>query len=121
MSAHLRRSWQHRGGRVPDEGFSGLTIRLFDPERLEWSLYWVSSRSPVIDPPVVGRFTDGVGLFYCDDTFNGTPIRCRYTWRHISSSAARWEQAFSADGEATWETNWVNDVSLLSRDQYECH
>ncbi|MDH2426575.1 hypothetical protein [Sphaerisporangium sp. TRM90804] len=91
----------------PTRGFAGLTLRLYDPEREEWSLYWSSSRSTVIEPAVVGRFHGGVGLFYCDDTHEGTPVRVRFVWSGITATTARWEQAFSVDGEKTWETNWI--------------
>src|SRR6266511_141000 len=40
----------------PSKGFKGLTLRLFDPEREEWSLYWANSQTGVLFPPVVGRF-----------------------------------------------------------------
>ena len=95
----------------PAKGFFGLTVRLFDPAQQEWSLYWFSSRTPAIDPPVVGRFVDGVGQFFNDDTFEGIPIRCRFLWSDITPDSAHWEQAFSTDGGETWETNWVNDLT----------
>ncbi|WP_424529333.1 hypothetical protein ACOZ38_07220 [Sphaerisporangium viridialbum] len=91
----------------PTMGFSGLTLRLYDPEREEWSLYWTSSRSSVIEPPVIGRFDGGVGEFYADDTHEGIPIRVRYLWSGITATTCRWEQAFSTDGGRTWETNWI--------------
>ncbi|WP_349877008.1 hypothetical protein ABIH81_23230 [Micromonospora sp. HUAS YX12] len=53
------------------------------------------------------RFTDGVGEFYADDTDEGRPVRCRFLWSGITADSCRWEQAFSTDGERTWETNWV--------------
>jgi hypothetical protein len=31
----------------------------------------------------------------------------RYVWSEITPTSALWEQAFSADGEKTWETNWT--------------
>jgi hypothetical protein len=92
---------------MPTLGYSGVTLRLYNAERDEWSLYWVSSRDPKIDTPVVGRFEDGVGTFYGDDTHEGQPIRVRFLWSKITPTSARWEQAFSTDGEETWETNWV--------------
>ncbi|WP_405144926.1 hypothetical protein OG589_44040 [Sphaerisporangium sp. NBC_01403] len=91
----------------PTMGFSGLTLRLYDPEREEWSLYWTSSRSSVIEPPVIGRFDGGVGEFYADDTHQGIPVRVRYLWSGITATTCRWEQAFSTDGGRTWETNWI--------------
>jgi hypothetical protein len=58
---------------------------------------------------VLGRFENGLGTFLGDDTFDGRPIRVRFIWSGIAADAARWEQAFSADGGATWETNWIMD------------
>jgi hypothetical protein len=88
-----------------------LTLRLFDPEREEWSLYWASSRDGRLQPPVIGRFADGVGTFFSRETFNGTDITVRFVWSHITANSARWEQAFSADGGKTWETNWIMEFT----------
>jgi hypothetical protein len=89
------------------KGFNGLTLRLFDPQREEWSLYWVSSQTGLLFPPVVGRFENGRGTFFGDDTHHGVHVRVRYIWSGITPNSAQWEQAFSADEEQTWETNWV--------------
>jgi hypothetical protein len=98
----------------PTRGFSGLTLRLFDPERREWSLNWVSSRRGRLTPPVVGAFSaDRLGEFYGDDTHEGQPIRCRFYWSGITPNTAHWEQAFSADGGATWENNWTMDFTRI--------
>ncbi|MFD5034892.1 hypothetical protein ACFVWX_14630 [Streptomyces sp. NPDC058220] len=91
----------------PTKGFAGLTLRLYDPERAEWSLYWASKRTGTLFPPVVGRFTDGRGEFYGDDTHAGKEIRARFIWSEITADSARWEQAFSVDGQQTWTTNWI--------------
>ncbi|MER7755890.1 hypothetical protein [Kitasatospora sp. NPDC097643] len=91
----------------PTKGFTGLTLRLYDPEREEWSLYWSSTRTGRLFPPVVGRWTDGVGEFHGDDEYQGTPIRARYRWSGVTADAAHWEQAFSTDDGATWVTNWT--------------
>lgn len=92
--------------RFPD-GTSALTLRLFDPARRLWSLYWATSVHGTLLPPVSGGFTDGVGTFYGDDVHESTPVRVRYVWSGITPTEARWEQAYSADGERTWETNWI--------------
>ncbi|MEU4402841.1 hypothetical protein ACIQH6_24075 [Micromonospora orduensis] len=92
----------------PTKGFSGATLRIFDPATEQWSIYWMNSgRGEVEQPPMVGRFVDGVGRFYADDQHEGRPVRCRFIWSDISATTARWEQAFSVDGERTWETNWI--------------
>ncbi|HYM86596.1 MAG TPA: hypothetical protein VET30_07635, partial [Pseudoxanthomonas sp.] len=71
-----------------------------------WSLYWAGNRSGVLEPPVVGRFEHGVGIFEGDDTHQGRPIRVRFIWSEISARSAHWQQAFSVDGGRSWETNW---------------
>ncbi len=93
-------------------GYSGMSLRLFDPATRTWSIYWADSRFPgPLEPPVVGAFSGDVGIFECDDAFDGRPIRVRYTWSRVTTGSPRWEQAFSPDGGVTWETNWVNDFS----------
>ena len=98
--------------RFHELGTGGVTLRLFDPAREEWSLYWASSRNGLLAmPPTVGRFTGGIGLFYDDEVFEGRQIRVRYTWSGITEVTARWEQAFSPDQGQTWETNWIADFT----------
>lgn len=87
-------------------GFRGATIRLFDLERAQWSIYWASNRTGLLDPPMVGRFDGGVGSFFGHDHHQGTPVRVRFVWSEITAVHALWQQAFSTDDGATWETNW---------------
>lgn len=95
----------------PATGRSGLTLRTFDPDRHQWSIYWVSSATGRLDPvPVVGGFQGARGEFYAQDTEDGRPIKVRYTWNKVDHDHARWEQAFSYD-DRTWETNWTADFT----------
>lgn len=92
------------------DGTSALTLRLFEPESKQWSLNWATSTEGKLFPPVIGSFTDGEGLFYGDDVHDGIPVRVRYIWSDITPTSARWEQAFSADQEQTWEPNWIMEL-----------
>lgn len=93
------------------DGTSALTLRVFDQQRKEWSLRWATSTEGVLLPPVIGCFTDGTGVFYGDDLHQDTPVRVRYIWSEITASSARWEQAFSVDGEQSWEINWIMQLT----------
>ena len=95
----------------PTLGSRGFSLRLFDVEREEWSIYWASSTTGVLYPPVVGTFADGRGDFYGDDTHEGRPIRAHFSWSDITPTSARWEQEFSADGGHTWEPNWIMEFT----------
>lgn len=67
-----------------------------------------------LDAPLQGKFENGVGTFFGEDTFEGKPIRLRFIWSEITATHARWEQAFSPDGGATWEVNWVMHFDRVS-------
>lgn len=87
------------------DGFEGAAMRLFDPATERWSIHWADTGR--LQPPVVGRFLNGVGEFFGDDHHDGRSVIVRFRWSGITADAARWEQAFSPDGGDTWETNWV--------------
>jgi hypothetical protein len=89
------------------EGFAGASFRLFDPATGLWSIWWADNVVCRLFPPVTGGFHDGIGEFFGDDEEGGRPVRVRFVWSGISADTARWEQAFSPDGGATWETNWI--------------
>ena len=92
---------------LPAGTYRAATLRVFDPATRLWSIWWIDGRRPALDPPVHGRFEEGVGTFLGDDLLDGRPIRVRFVWSAITARSARWEQAFSADGGASWEDNWV--------------
>lgn len=94
-------------------GFSGMTLRLYDIARREWSLYWASNRTGVLEPPVVGHFENGVGTFFGHDVHEGQPVLVRFLWSQISRNGALWQQAFSADEGKSWETNWIMHMTRL--------
>lgn len=93
-------------------GYVGMSLRVFNPQTALWSIYWLDNESGGLDPsgllrnPVVGKFSEGTGVFEGDDMLEGRPIRVRYTWSDTATGTPCWEQAMSADGGVTWENNW---------------
>ncbi len=93
---------------IPSGTYRAVSLRSFDPATGQWAIWWLDGRHPhQLDVPVKGSFRDGVGTFLADDTLDGRPIRVRFLWRDTDTPAPLWEQAFSPDGGATWETNWT--------------
>jgi hypothetical protein len=101
---------------LPAGTYRAATLRSYDPESRQWSIWWLDGRFPrgPLDPPMVGGFKDGVGTFLADDTFGGKPIVVRFIWSEITEASARWEQAFSSDGGETWEVNWIMEFTRVS-------
>lgn len=97
----------------PSGSYRAAAVRAYDAKTGLWAIWWVDGRNPhgVLDPPVSGRFENGIGRFYADYIQNGKPMRVRYTWTHATPDTAHWEQASSADAGKTWETNWKMDFT----------
>lgn len=88
----------------------GMTLRLYNPQTRQWSLYWATSKSGTLGgPPNIGEFKNGVGEFYADDTYEGRYVLIRYVWSRITPSSAHFEQSLSEDGGRTWTVNWMTD------------
>ena len=90
----------------------GLTLRLFNPQTHQWSLYWANSRIAKLDPPQVGEFKNGHGDFYAQDNIDGRTILVRYDWTNLTTTP-HFEQSFSDDGGKTWEVNWITDQTRV--------
>ncbi|MBM3600286.1 MAG: DUF1579 domain-containing protein [Alphaproteobacteria bacterium] len=98
---------------LPAGTYRAEAIRAFDSAQRLWSIWWIDSRFPGLGPPGRGGFEQGIDIFFGDDELDGHPIRVRFTWSEITSRSARWEQAFSADGEASWEINGIMNFTRV--------
>jgi len=93
---------------LPDGDVRAIAVRSYCAASQSWSIWWLDGRKPgALDVPVRGSFAHQVGLFYADDVLDGQAIRVRFTWTAAPGAHPRWEQAFSNDGGASWETNWT--------------
>lgn len=95
---------------VASKGFAGMTLRTFNVEQQRWAIYWISSSSGILFPPVHGGFTGDRGDFYGEDSDDGKPVQVHFVWTRLGVGRARWQQAFSVDGR-NWETNWIMEFT----------
>jgi hypothetical protein len=91
----------------PAGRIQALSVRLYNPESRQWSLNFSNVRGGTMSPPTIGEFNNGRGEFYSQETLDGRAILVRFVISEITSGSCRFEQAFSADGGKTWETNWI--------------
>jgi hypothetical protein len=90
-----------------------FALRLYNPDSHEWSIYFTNSRTGAMGVPAVGRFQNGRGDFYDQETFNGKTILLRFSVFDITSTSCHFEQAFSPDGGKSWETNFIVDENVV--------
>ncbi|MFC5265974.1 hypothetical protein ACFPJ1_27990 [Kribbella qitaiheensis] len=95
----------------PTKGSYGMSVRLFDPVEKQWTIYWISSTSMEVQPPVKGGWKDGSCWLVGEEVLDGKPILVSYSWSDIAETTAHWEQSFSDDGGETWEVNWTMDFT----------
>lgn len=92
----------------PTGKIEGAALRLYNPQSRQWSLNFASLRNGMLTAPVYGGFDGrGRGVFYGQDMLDGRAILVRFIITRISRAEAHFDQAYSSDGGATWETNWV--------------
>lgn len=86
--------------------YEGVSLRLFDLATGTWHIYWVDSNGARLCPPVVGAFNGPLGSFHGEDSHQGRPVLVTFQWNCEDATRPVWQQAFSADGGNSWETNW---------------
>ncbi|HUO27457.1 MAG TPA: hypothetical protein VMU61_17460 [Candidatus Aquilonibacter sp.] len=99
----------------------GLTLRTYNPQTHEWRLYWANSKDGILVVPQIGKFKDGVGEFYAQDTLNGKSIFIRFIWSKTDTNTPHFEQSFSDDGGKTWEVNWITNQTRVSKSTEKGH
>ena len=119
-NSKARKFWGDRGSfdefetDGPSGHIEGITVRTYNAQSHQWSLYWANGKDGAISlPATVGEFRDGVGEFYDQEAFDGRMIFVRYVWSQITPNSAHFEQSFSDDGGKTWEINWITDQTRV--------
>jgi hypothetical protein len=105
----------------PTDHIEGLTLRLYNPESHQWSLYWANRKNGTLVPPQIGEYKNGRGEFFAQDTFNGRVILIRFVWSDMTTNSPHFEQSFSDDGGKTWEVNWITNQTRVKDESDKAH
>jgi hypothetical protein len=99
-------------GHEPGQRLKAQTLRLYNPESHQWSIYLLDlDKGQLSMPAMVGEFTGKRGEFYDQEVWNGRFILVRFVWQDLGPKSAHMEQSFSQDGGKTWEVNWICELS----------
>jgi hypothetical protein len=118
-----RRVWDGRGNveefqtDSPTGHIEGLTLRVYNPQTHQWSIYWANSKDPALGQPIqpmVGEFKNGRGEFYDQELWKGRFVYVRFIWSDITPNSAHFEQSYSDDGGKTWEVNWITNQTRVN-------
>jgi hypothetical protein len=68
----------------------------------------------MMDPPQIGKFKNGRGELFAQDTINDESILIRFVWTDMTTNSPHFEQSFSDDGGKNWEVNWITDQTRVT-------
>lgn len=86
-----------------DGSMWGMGVRVWLPETKQWADHWTAAQNGVVNPPQMGQFIDGAGVFLLDDVDDGKPLKIKAIWDQITPTSCRWHQVLSRDDGKTWE------------------
>lgn len=114
----VQKVWQGASvGKIEADGPSGhleiFTLRLYNPQAHQWSVYFTNPASGILSLPAVGEFKNGRAEFYDQETYNDRIIWVRFSISDITPNSCHFEQAFSPDGGKTWEPNFIVTETLV--------
>ena len=91
-----------------------LALRWYNPVARQWFLSFATAADGQLGTAMAGEFKDGRIDFYDQEPFHGKAILVRFSMWHGAKGQPMSEQAFSADGGKTWETNFRTEYTRVS-------
>lgn len=85
----------------------GTTVRLYNAQSGQWSLYWANRADGMLEQPMVGAVSNGVGDFYDRDTIDGRSVLVHQRYLSTARDSYQFEQSVSRDGGRTWNDNFL--------------
>jgi hypothetical protein len=99
----------------------GLTLRLYNPQSRQWSIYWANGKDGILVQPMIGEFKNGRGEFFDQEPWKGRAVYVRFIWSDTTTKSPHFEQAFSDDGGKTWEVNWITNQTRVNDESAKSH
>ncbi len=86
------------------EGYRGMSMSVYDPERGLWCQTWVDNQGSYLD--FTGKFEDGKMILSRDAIVKGEACKQRMVWFDIEANQFKWNWERSDDNGQTWKVLW---------------
>lgn len=96
----------------PAGHIEGLQLRTYDASTQQWKLSFASGSDGDVQPPSVGRFANGQGVFFDSTRIGGRPARVRTVATRFTETTYRDVITYSYDGN-TWHPLWIASYAKM--------
>jgi hypothetical protein len=95
------------------DGFSGLTLFLYDPLTRRWNQTYADSNVGTLEPSMTGTFHNGRGELMSHGLYGGKMVLQRGVWSNITANAHDFEVDVSQNGGLTWKPVFVAALTRI--------
>jgi hypothetical protein len=96
----------------PTGSIEGLQLRTYDPATRVWKLSFASGSNGEVQPPSIGRFENGQGVFFDSTRIGGRRARVRTVTTRLTENNYRDVISYSTDG-GKWHPLWIASYAKL--------
>jgi hypothetical protein len=96
----------------PTGSIEGLQLRTYDASTGQWKLAFASSSDGKVQPPSIGRFENGQGVFFDSTRIGGRQARVRTVATRLTETTYRDVISYSTNG-STWHTLWIASYARM--------
>jgi hypothetical protein len=96
----------------PTGSIEGLQLRTYDPSTGQWKLAFASASDGKVQPPSIGRFENGQGVFFDSTRIGGRQARVRAVATRLTETTYRDVISYSTDG-STWHPLWIASYARM--------
>ncbi len=97
----------------PQTRLEGTTLFLYNPTAHQWSQTFASSKTGILELPLIGAFQNGRGELFCQDTVDGRSVLVRGVWSDIAADSHHFEISYSDDGGKSWVPAFIANLTRI--------
>lgn len=92
------------------ETMEGFSFRYYNEKEKVWYLYWIDELNLSLGSGAKGKFENGKGEFFSENSTPNGKRMSRITFSNITENSVDWDLAISEDNGENWTTIWVMEM-----------